>query len=203
MEKQRKQLYIELLRIISIFSVIIIHVTASYLSKYSITSIEWTLSKIINDCCRFSVPLFFMISGTCFLNSSKNFDIETMLNKYVLKLLKIIVLYGSLYYFIDLIIHNQQIGVKHFIVLPFNLLSSSTGYHLWFMYDLVIIYCFVPILQKLVNSLSRKEYSYLICLIIIFNFGVNYVNNFSQNVLPRFSFLYLNLKVYLLTVFIS
>lgn len=182
MASKEKVIYIELLRLISIFAVIVIHVTAVYLNTYDINTISWSVAKIFNDLSRFSVPLFFIISGACFLDLKQSISIKEMFNKYILKLLRTIVIWGTIYYFFDLWINNQVITIKHVVALPFNIISGNTGYHLWFLYDLIMIYTFVPILQIVIHRLSRRELKYLLFLFFVFECCFGMINNITDNI---------------------
>ena len=72
----------DLLRIISTFAVILIHVNAFYISKMTdyASNLYW-IGSAINIVTRFSVPCFVMLSGAFLLSNPKNKDYKTFYKK--------------------------------------------------------------------------------------------------------------------------
>ncbi len=62
--------YLDLLRIFSLFCVIIIHISAKKWYTSSVDSFEWQISNFYNSLSRFCVPTLFMISGIFFLDNN-------------------------------------------------------------------------------------------------------------------------------------
>lgn len=65
-EKKIRINFYDNLRIISSFAVIMIHVSAHYYYKCNINSLNWKITLYFDGLSRFSVPIFFMISGDFF-----------------------------------------------------------------------------------------------------------------------------------------
>lgn len=110
MYKTNRIAYIDLLRIISIIGVIVIHVTSigylgSNISSTSVTSVAY------NSLFRWSVPVFFMITGCLFLRKNKKINFSIMLKKYIPKLLIALVIFGVIYSLLDMYIY-----IIHFLL---------------------------------------------------------------------------------------
>lgn len=58
----------DILRVIACFSIVLLHVSASYWSVVDVHSKEFLIMTIYNSLTRFAVPVFFMLSGlfSCF-----------------------------------------------------------------------------------------------------------------------------------------
>ena len=159
MDKQYRESNFDLLRIFSAFAVIAIHVSGQFVwamngpdgleSNYVLNSVLWQVLS------RFAVPCFVMISGAFILANDKNADFSYFYKKSVHKFLLPLLLFSLLYY----VYSNILLVGGHFLiqkpetlsleVLFEPLLSWIKGepfYHLWYMYMLIGLYLFVPIL---------------------------------------------------------
>ena len=79
--KQERVMYVDLLRVISMISVIILHVSSCMYAILDIESINWFVANIFDSLVRFGVPVFVMISGVFFLNQNKEYGFEKLYNK--------------------------------------------------------------------------------------------------------------------------
>ena len=82
--------YLDILRIISIFGVLTIHtscqvINSSVFKMPPIGSMNWNVAAIYNSLSRFSVPVFLMISGALFIG--RDLSISLLYKKYVARLL--------------------------------------------------------------------------------------------------------------------
>ena len=62
-EKKSRNISFDLLRIISAFSVVMLHVSAEYIHSNPVGSLDFQLANFMNSISRFGVPIFVMISG--------------------------------------------------------------------------------------------------------------------------------------------
>jgi surface polysaccharide O-acyltransferase-like enzyme len=75
---KKNYFWIDLLKAIAAFAVIILHVTVSLLYDFGDKE-HWQAANFYNSLVRFSVPVFVMISGVLLLN--KNEELTTFLRK--------------------------------------------------------------------------------------------------------------------------
>lgn len=66
-------LYLDILKGVSIFFVIMLHMSGPCVCEESLGSTYWWIGNILDSICRFTVPVFVMVSGALFLNPSKTF----------------------------------------------------------------------------------------------------------------------------------
>ena len=81
--KNNKILYLEIMRIIAIFFVIFNHTNKmGYLAfmNYSYSDLRYWLYMFVSIFCKFSVPLFFMISGALYLEKEHSFNSNLIIN---------------------------------------------------------------------------------------------------------------------------
>ncbi|MDP3465886.1 MAG: acyltransferase family protein [Sulfuricurvum sp.] len=178
-----RDLKLDILRVLSMLTVILIHVTAAYENTNTFDSHDinsWIL-EILNKSLFWCVPIFFMLSGALLLNKSD----ESISIFYKRRMGKIVIptLFWSGFFLAYLSIF------KDFTL--FNIVGSlfkgAPFYHLWFMYAIIGIYIFTPYLRILLANLSLVQIKYLIIIIFIFTIGNNYLANYFDNQSTLFS----------------
>lgn len=95
---QQKKIYIECMRIIAIFFVIFNHMLEKgffLFSMYPQKSVQYWFYMMIAVFCKFSVPLFFAISGALLIGKEES--IKELYKKRVLKMVIVLVLFSLLY----------------------------------------------------------------------------------------------------------
>lgn len=162
MEKDNK---LDVLRVLSMFFVIVIHVANYYgRSFHDIDSISYLGSVIFNTLARISVPIFFMISGSLLLN--KKYDNKKYFKRILEKLITLIVM-TIIYYFWDRYFMGKSINIL-------NLINEPERKLLWFLYAIIGIYIVLPFIKNMVDNMNKFEDILFISLWLIFN-GVCYV----------------------------
>lgn len=156
---KKRTLYYDNLRIISSFAVIMIHVSANYYYKLNINSYIWKISFYLDGISRFSVPIFFMISGDLFLQKDISFKI--LYFKYIKNIFIHYIIWSLIYSINNLKI--SQININNIIFL-----SLKGHYHLWYLKTTIGLYMLVPFLREII----KKDYllNTFILLSLLFNF---------------------------------
>ena len=135
--------YFDLLRIISAFSVILIHVSAQYYYNLKINNQNWKIAFYYNGVSRFGVPIFFMISGALFLG--RNISLNIIIFKYILRLFICLIIWSFIYtiYNIKLSRNNTKKIILKFI---------SGHFHFWYLYSTIKLYILSPFLREIIKS---------------------------------------------------
>ena len=159
---------------ISIIAVIIIHTHPfknPNLDKRILTEI------IINQACRFAVPIFFITSGILYFNklNENNAPIKCALKRFLF-LMKIFLIWNFIYLFVSLNYENilnygyiKLIYWKlHFISNPLNFFLIGSAPHLWFIpsLSLGIVFCTILHVYTQKNLLLITFLFYIIGLIL-------------------------------------
>lgn len=158
---------IDLLRILSTFAVVLIHVNATfylYMLKNPELSGEWIVMTLFNVITRFSVPCFVMISGSFLLSNDKNADIVYFYKKSLVKIFIpafIVVIFAiPVFCFLNRNDFDRIVeGLKGLITGEF--------YTFWYMYMLIGLYLLVPLVIRIKRSLTPFQYKFLTYLMII------------------------------------
>ena len=90
-------IYLDILRILATFAVIIIHVCSQNWNKVAPSSYEWNVFNFFSGISRWAVPIFVMISGTLFLDNRRNINIKKLYTKNILRIITAFI-FWSLFY---------------------------------------------------------------------------------------------------------
>lgn len=183
---------IDLLRIISIFSVLLIHTTTKILDYFKYDLVNQTFVLFLNQASRFAVPLFFLISAFVLeLNFPQNFKYFSYLKKRFSRLFLPYFLWSVLYYFIV-----YPLQSKNFFT---ALVLGDSSYQLYFIPSLFIFYLIFPIIHQNINFFIKKSTLIIFVLLQITLLSIDYYYHALPFPYPVSVFL-LNFDVFVLGV---
>lgn len=185
---KKRLLYPELLRIVSILSVIGIHVTSKGISNYALTSQTWMICTALNSMARWAVPVFFMISGMFALDPAKEFSTKKLIKR-IGGLLLCIVVWGSFYSVVDDFLYDK-VTLASIPRAILNVVRGTGGYHLWFLYTLVLLEIATPILRVFTKNASKKIAEYALLVWAVLSLGIGWVNALAEEILGYSFFQY-------------
>jgi surface polysaccharide O-acyltransferase-like enzyme len=165
--KKGRIFYLDFIRVLAIFLVIFIHVSAIDTVK-NIGSTQWQITKLLNFFAHMSVPLFFMISGTLLLNSPKTASLSYTWKKRIPHVVIPFIAWSFLStYLVGLYSHSFDWPyiLKMYAVFLYQPVSPT----LWFMYPLIGLYILSPILRTFVENANNKMLLYLVSIWLITN----------------------------------
>ena len=138
-----RQSNFDLLRIISTFAVVLIHVNANVADSNNISFVGFNFCSLINIITRFSVPCFVMLSGAFILSNEKNADYKHFYAKSFYKIGIPLIVFS----FLMLIISEVSAVLKGtgYIEPVLSLLKGNFNNY-WFMFMLAGLYFLVPII---------------------------------------------------------
>lgn len=179
--KRNKNL--DYLKIIAILAVIMTHVDVAGLLKVEFFSKSWIMAVIINNVCRFCVPVFFMITGAI-LYSKKDYNPINNVKRFI-----------TAFIFWELIYRLTNIPYQYYLGVPVSTLGDvlkdifkgNTKYHLYFIYIITLIYITSPIVKSIIHKLTKREFENILlfwlivntvlpCIFWIYPFSLHYSN---------------------------
>ena len=141
----RRVVYFDLLRVVAIFVVVAVHLSAMHWADVDVNSRAWFAFNLYCTAGKWSVPIFVMISGALFLG--RDVSISSILKKNVA--------------LVDLIFRHAPLSVV--------LSQLITGhYHLWFLYMIVGLYLLIPLLRPIVQDETLMRYFLLLAFLFTF-----------------------------------
>jgi surface polysaccharide O-acyltransferase-like enzyme len=143
---------LDIMRILACLAVITIHTAGTGLMPgrdYPLLSFEWISCFVYRSLSGWAVPLFVMITGSIFLDPTKDLSISMLFKNNILKLLIVLIVWSAFYTYFC-----------HGTFLPLGLASG----HLWYLSMIIGLYFTIPV----VRILPDKIKDYFIILWIIF-----------------------------------
>lgn len=150
--------YLDMLKIIACFAVVMIHTTAENWYTQEITT-HWLINNAYNAMSKWAVPLFVMVSGALFL--SKDIPLKKLFTKYILKMLILLFVWGMLYWCFA----AKSISIEVLIDSLKKILSGKVYSHLWYLFMLIGLYLITPIIRGFVKNADRTVLFYSIFLL--------------------------------------
>jgi len=166
MQQENKTLWFDNLRVIATIGVIGIHVSSDYQpSSGTIPAYDFWIGNIFDSASRFSVPIFVMLSGALLL--AKEYSIGVFLKKRLFRLVLPFVFWSLIY-----IVHSlwgkvqdgATLGLYDTAKDVFIQLRDGSSLHFWYIYMIIGLYLFIPIIGKWVRNASEKEILYFLSI---------------------------------------
>lgn len=137
--------YLDRLRVLAAFAVVVLHVAAQNWYSADISSTAWMVFNVYDSAVRWAVPVFAMISGVVFL--SKEIPVKRIFTKYIPRLITAYLFWSLVY----ALYHgtDRKTMLFHFF---------AGSFHMWYVPMLVGLYLCIPIYKKIVESDSLVRY---------------------------------------------
>ena len=173
--------WIDNLKVVSLFAVVILHTTSPLLMdfKHAATS-YWLIGDFYNALVRFGVPVFVMITGALLLH--REYEVTDFLKRRLSRILWPFLLWSLIYiaytWYDEEIAFSDSFWVNFHTVL--HQVKYGAYYHLWYVYMLIGLYLFIPIISKFVRNASEKEIRYfLLAWFVVMIFSQPYLSRFA------------------------
>ncbi len=151
--------WVDFVRSLSIFLVIVIHTSGPLIYPFGeISPADWMTGNIYDSFARMSVPLLFMISG--YLLLGKQESISAFYQKRFQKVF-IPFLFWSVLYLVWGNGYKDFTFINAVKAIIYSILTTPASFHMWFLYELLAIYLFVPVLRVFILSADRVHLWYL------------------------------------------
>ncbi|HWZ16350.1 MAG TPA: acyltransferase family protein [Mucilaginibacter sp.] len=173
--------WINNLRLIALYAVIILHCTAPLLMQYGKVPLsDWLMADFLNAIVRFAVPVFVMVTGALLLR--REYEIADFLKKRLVRVLIPFFFWSLVYVWYSW--YNEEItftaGIWANIRVVLHALKYGSSYHLWYVYMLIGLYFFIPVIGKFVRHATEKEILYfLIMWFVVMMLNQPYLSRFN------------------------
>lgn len=164
--KNTRIYYLDILKILACFAVVMIHVSACSIGLVIPFGLAWNSINVLDSLSRFAVPIFFMASGVLFLSKTK-IDIKKLYTKNILRLLIAYIFWILFYSAWNLYWGQGKLEIQNIGKIISDAILNPM-YHLWFVPSMIGIYMLVPLLHKYIQNSSKQEIEYLLKLFFVF-----------------------------------
>ncbi|MBQ7359732.1 MAG: acyltransferase family protein [Lachnospiraceae bacterium] len=168
--KRERNLGFDILRILSAFSVVMLHVSAAFIGRFEVGSVDFRLANFMNSISRYGVPIFVMISGAIFLSEEREITVKKLWTKNIFRMLIVFGVWSFAYYV------YQSLYYWNFDFWRQGIVRTITGCvyasdHFWFIFMIIGLYALVPFIRSFVHHASKKELDYFVILFMVFQIG--------------------------------
>ena len=155
--EQKRECYLDIARVISMFGVILVHTGAIswYFAPFELY--PWGVLNIFDVLGRFSVPVFLMISGYLFLSPDRNVSPGIIYEKYLPRLFCAYFFWSFLY----AVITSGLLTARSFSNGIADKLIHDTiegRYHMWYIFTIAGLYIITPALRPVAADRKAMKY---------------------------------------------
>ena len=157
--------YLDQLRVLAMIGVIFIHVSAQFLSNSDPGTYSFFMSSFFNVFGQsFAVPLFVMISGALLLG--RQYKIIDFFKKRLSRIIVPFIFWAILTIILTVSLFNINFSLQYARNI-FLGVSGTLGVHFWFIWMLIGLYLFIPIINSFINEYKLKGVEYFLIIWII------------------------------------
>jgi surface polysaccharide O-acyltransferase-like enzyme len=183
---------LDALRVLANVLVIILHVSATYVTlNIDLINSNFVFANLIDSYTRISVPLFVMISGYLTLSQPHNREFKRFYKKSSRTILIPTLIWSFLYVVLAYVIVRYKalsdpfISIDDYIQIIVNWLLGKPYTHLWYMYMMIGMFAFTPVLFRIKEKLNEKQFQVLGFMML----GLGMIMSVLFNVLWCFLFI--------------
>jgi len=146
----RKPNYLDILRLVATYGVILLHFCARPWENMGPEQPQWLFFHLLDSAVRWAVPVFVMISGALFLNPAKEISFTLILRKYILRVVTAFAFWSAIYTLIE---WGRGTPLSQ---LPLTFIKGE--YHMWFLFLIIGLYLFVPLLRRITRTKKGTQW---------------------------------------------
>lgn len=145
----------DIIRCVAISMVVMLHMSANSFASFGD---YWMVSVVYDSLTRSSVPLFFMLSGALLL--TRNEPAVIFYKKRASKIVIPLIFWSYVY----LLYRKYYVGESTISLSPLTIIDGPVYYHLWFLYSLLSIYIFIPMLRYYAINATNQVKAFVLLL---------------------------------------
>lgn len=146
---------IAIARAIGLLMLVVLHSAAVNFDHFSD---KWWATNVYDSLARSCVPIFLMISGALFLRKEER--LAVFVRKRILRIIPALV-FWSLVYLIWQKSEGTGIAYNKWIT---SMLYGPVAVHLWYLYAIIGLYAFVPLLKKIYSGTNEIEKTFYLVM---------------------------------------
>lgn len=164
---KRTKLHIEAMRIVAAFFVIFNHTGLNgfllFETYESNTPFFWAY-LFVSIFCKFSVPLFFMISGALLLN--KRESVGQVWKYRIAKIALVLVLFNIISYAQRIYLGEESFDITRFLT---GMYTGDWNGAYWYLYSFIGFLIGLPILRLFLANINGRHICYIMAIVLFFD----------------------------------
>lgn len=166
-----RKTYLDLLRIISAFAVVLTHVIGKTFYPLEPASALWFRLNLLESGIRWCVPVFVMISGSLFLDPQKDIPTRKIWNQYIRRIAIAALFWSSIYALMNTLKYPTDLDLLHRCADFAITVLLKPADHLWYVYMIIGLYIMTPVIRKIISGSDRKELEYWLAAMFVLGMG--------------------------------
>ena len=191
-----KKKYIDRLRVLATFAVVMIHICMTEVENSSLSEIgarNYAIYSVGYNLVRWAVPVFIMITGFLLLPAEKELP-EKKLKHYIARMFLTLFVFGTVYAAMEIVFDSglQQL----YLLIPraiLRVLQMKSWDHLWYLYCLLGLYIMTPFVKAAVKNIKEREIWILLCVLFCLDFFIPAINMITGK---QFTIFYISANQY-------
>ena len=173
MQKTTRIHYLDALRVVGMFAVMVVHLSATGHKTAAAGTGEWIICWCYDFLSRFAVPVFVMISGALFLDPDRNISLRGLVKKHILRLAVVFLGWSAVYACTQSLLEYPFLSEEY---LTSVVQKTVTGhYHMWYLHLIMGLYTVTPLLRP--AAANRKLLKLLILLAFALSYGLQLLSH--------------------------
>ena len=163
----QKTNWVDDIKLVATLGVIIVHVASPAVfteyNSFSNTNTTWWIANFYDSFCRFCVPLFIMVTGALLLPQEINLKLflQKRLKRILLPFIFWVIVYTA--FNLSLMIRDEGFAAFENIGLwLYAQLIQGPSIHLWYVYMIIGLYLFIPIIKPWVQQANNQAILYFL-----------------------------------------
>ncbi|MBN2138745.1 MAG: acyltransferase family protein [Sedimentisphaerales bacterium] len=156
--------YINTLRVLAIYAVILGHVAIWTTYDMKPLGVEWWVSTWVHLLCLCSIPVFVMVSGALLLDDSGNESPGAFYKKRMLRVGIPLLFWAPFFLAVRVFLDKEEMSVGRAAEL---ILTADPYYHLWFLCMIPALYLVTPVLRVFIRHSSPGQR--ILLMVIMFS----------------------------------
>jgi len=160
-QERRLSVPVDLIRTVAIIAVIVLHTTTdgtSFDPQEPLAVWRWWFVDVYQSMSRVGVPLFAMLSGALLLQPYKTESLSVFFKKRWARIGLPFLFWGAIYFAWTFFTDPEAFTSSYII----QSVLSGPYWHFWYLYMLIGVYLFTPLLRVMVAHADRKLIKYLL-----------------------------------------
>lgn len=168
--KNDRVLYLDVLNVVSCFSVVCLH-SNGYVHE-CIKDDYWWLRVLIEVLCFFAVPVFFMLSGATLMEYRKKYSTKVFIQKRFQRAFLPFLFWSVVFlsYQLLILIRSGNMSFSLRDALETFVTGNIPYTNYWFFIPLFLLYAFLPFLSRIVESVNSNYLISLCAMLFLFQF---------------------------------
>lgn len=165
--KVKRNTYLDVLRVVAVFAVMVIHLAATGYQEAAAGSDEWIICLVFNSITRFAVPVFVMISGAMYLDPDREVTATHLLKK-AGRLMAVFFFWSFAYALAESLKTHTLFSAGYFLSVAQKTVTGH--YHMWYVYMIAALYLATPFLRPI--AADRKLLRLFLAAAFLLNHGI-------------------------------